>query len=139
MLCVVRAIFSRGGPRGRDSALRQLAAALGYHRIGPKIRETLDGDLLSAARRGIISNERSQLALLCRSIEDYDRSFLKDQFVAAIGRTWNDREAAANALARWLGFARTGPTIHATARSLINGLIREGRIEGVGTSIRRAT
>jgi hypothetical protein len=137
VLCVVRAIFSRGGPRDRDSALRQLAAALGYHRVGPIIRETLNGDLLSAARRGIISNERGQLALLCRSVEDYDRSFLKDQFVAAIGRSWNDREAAANALARWLGFARTGPTIHATARSLINGLLRENRLETNGDEVRK--
>jgi len=137
VLCVVRAIFSRGGPRDRDSALRQLAAALGYHRVGPKIRETLNSDLLSAARRGIISNERGQLALLCRSVEDYDRSFLKDQFVAAIGRTWNDREAAANALARWLGFARTGPIVHATARSLINGLLRENRLETNGDKVRK--
>lgn len=137
MLCVVRAIFSRRGPRDRETALHQLAAALGYARVGANIRETLASDLLSAARRGIIVNEHGELALLCRSIEDYDRDFLKDQFVASIGRTWTDREGAANALARWLGFARTGPSINATARSLINGLIRDRRLESADGRIRK--
>ncbi len=42
-------------------------------------------------------------------------------------------------LARWLGFRRTGKIIDESARSLINGLLREGSLEKDGQSwIRRA-
>ncbi|MEO8614184.1 MAG: hypothetical protein ABI600_03505 [Luteolibacter sp.] len=39
--------------------------------------------------------------------------------------------------ARWLGFRRTGSVIDETARSLIKGLLREGRLEKDGDCIRR--
>lgn len=39
--------------------------------------------------------------------------------------------------ARWLGFLRAGKNIEDTARPLINGLIRDGRLEAEGRSIRR--
>ena len=39
--------------------------------------------------------------------------------------------------ARWLGFRRTGPYIEDAAKSLINGLIREDRLESEGSEIRR--
>jgi hypothetical protein len=40
---------------------------------------------------------------------------------------------------RWLGFARTGPLIEDTGRSLINGLLREGRLEADGAQLIRRT
>jgi len=99
----------------------------------------LVGDLIAAARRGILTNERAELRLLCRSVEDYERDFLKDQFLSSIGRARTDREEASRSFARWLGFARTGPAIEKTARSLINGLLREGRLEADGhNAIRRS-
>ena len=53
----------------------------------------------------------------------------KDQFPSSLGRTWLDRTEAARTFARWLGFTRTGGTITDTVRSLINGLLRERRLE----------
>ena len=74
-----------------------------------------------------------------RSIEQYEREFLKDQFLASLGGPqWTERDEAIRGLARWLGFRRTGPSIDETARSLINGLIRQGRLESDGALIRRA-
>jgi hypothetical protein len=136
-MCVVREMFSDGRKRERETALRDLAQRLGYGRIGPKIRETLAGDLIAAVRRGVVENRGGELALLCRSIDDYEREFLKDQFLASLGRVWIEREEAGRAFARWLGFYRTGPNIQDTARSLINGLIREGRLASEKTAIRR--
>jgi hypothetical protein len=130
-------MFSDGQKRDRESALHNLAQRLGYGRVGQKIRETLAGDLIAAARRGVIENRGGELTILCRSIEDYQRGFLKEQFLASIGRTWTEREDAYRAFARWLGFSRTGTAIHGTARSLVNGLIREGRIASEDTTIRR--
>ena len=135
--CAIRQLFSDSQPRDRDTALRDLARALGYGRLGPRIRDALATDLRAAVRRGILQNERGMMTLLCRSIEGYERDFLKTQFLAALGRTWTPRNAAVAAFARWLGFARTGPTIVATAHSLINGLLRERRIESDGPSLRR--
>ena len=60
-------------------------------------------------------------------------------FESAIGRTWITREDAIRAFARWSGFSRVGDVIDQTARSLINGLIREGRLEIDGPELIRRT
>jgi len=94
--------------------------------------------LQPAGRRpGGLQNKRGELSLECRTIEDYDRNFLKALFLASLARTWTSRDAATMAFARWLGFARTGPIITDTTRSLIRGLLREGRIESDGVKIRK--
>jgi hypothetical protein len=135
----IREIFSSGPARDRETAMRELADAMGYQRLGPVIRDVLHRDILTAVRRGILQNNGGELSLLSRSIEEYDREFLKEQFLASIGRKWTDRDEACRAFARWLGFARTGPVIEQTARSLMNGLLREDRLEADGQSmIRRA-
>ena len=82
-------------------------------------------------------NERGTLKILCKTIEGYDRDFLKDQFLASIGRPWVEREEAVRAFTRFMGFRRAGEKIQDTVRSLINGLIREDRLESDGQLIRR--
>ena len=124
--------------RERDAAIDDLARALGHQRTGKNIHETLSNALTTAVRRGILQNDHNHLSLLCRSIEQYERDFLKDQFLAPIGRSWIAREDAIRAFARWLGFARTGGNIEDSARSLINGLLREGRLEAEGLNIRKS-
>jgi SOS-response transcriptional repressor LexA len=139
-MCVIRQLFTTGGARDRETAIQQLKESLGYQRLGSRIREMLGNAIRTAVRRGILTNEANALSLRTRSIEDYDRDFLKNQFLASFeGRTWKEREEAIRGLARWLGFRRTGPTIDETARSLINGLIREDRLESSGSLIRRSS
>jgi type III restriction enzyme len=137
VMCEIRRLFNTGGPRDRETALRQLSEALGYQRLGPNIREILSTDLLTAVRRGILENDAGQLRICARNIEDYTRDSLKEDFLAAVGRTWTERDDAIRAFARRIGYARTGQTIENLARSLINGLIREDRLESDGTLIRR--
>ena len=137
VLQVIRQVFSEGPPRERDAAIRDVARALGYRRTGARIHEILHTDLLTAVRRGILENTGGTLRLLARSITDYERDFLKQQFLAAIGRPWIDRDTATRDFCRWLGFARTGPVIEDTTRSLINGLLREGRLEADGADLIR--
>ena len=62
-----------------------------------------------------------------------------DRYSAATGRHWIAREDAIRAFARWGGIGRVGPVIDETARSLINGLIREGRLEADGPERIRRT
>ncbi len=142
VMAVIRELFSNPGARDgleRDEAIRELTRRLGFQRVGPNIRDTLEGDLLAAARRGILESRQGRLHLLARSIADYDRDFLKEQFLASLpGYNWIDREEALRGFARWLGFRRTGPMIVATGRSLINGLLRERRLESTDESIRRS-
>jgi hypothetical protein len=137
VLAKIREVFGKGGTRDRETALREVAEALGYGRLGANIRETLETDLLTAVRRGILENEGGELSLCCRSIEEYERDFLKDQFAASMGRGWIEREEAARGFARWMGFRRTGEAITEVAQSLINGLLRDGRIEKDGPNVRR--
>jgi hypothetical protein len=46
----VRELFTTGGPRGRDRAIRELAEALSYGRVGRRVRERMDGLIRAAAR-----------------------------------------------------------------------------------------
>jgi hypothetical protein len=92
----------------------------------------------TAVRRGILESSGEEVAIATRNISDYERDFLKGQFLASMqGRGWTDRSESIRTFARWLGFRRTGPYIEEAARSLINGLIREGRLESEGSEIRR--
>lgn len=75
--------------------------------------------------------------IACRTINDYDREFLKDQMLTALGTAWWDRDEAIGATTRHLGFARTGSQIDEALRSCISGLLRQDRLEAGGTMIRR--
>jgi hypothetical protein len=139
LICRVRQLFGDGQQRGREAAIDTLARELGYQRTGTRIYEELDNALRTAVRRGIVTSERGTLCLFARTLEQYDRDFLKEQFLASLlGRQWIEREDAVRAFARWMGFRRTGPTIEDAARSLINGLLREDRLEGDASRIRRS-
>jgi type I restriction enzyme S subunit len=137
VLSAIRKMFNDGGWRDRDTTLKELSAVLGYGRLGSHIREVLSTDLLTAVRRGILTSEAGEYALAFRSVTELPRDTLKDRFLTAIGRPWITRDDAIRAFARSLGFARTGEQIDHTARSLINGLLREGRLESDGECIRR--
>lgn len=50
---------------------------------------------------------------------------------------WIEREHAARLYAQWFGFRRTGSQIQDRVKSLINGLLRNQRLEAAGTCIRR--
>ena len=140
VLAVIRQVFSDGHPRNRQDAIRQVARTLGYGRVGHRINDVLRTDLLTAVRRGILDNVEDELILLARSIAGYDRDFLKQQFLAAIGRSWIERDDAIQNFCRWMGFRRTGQIIDETARSVIQGLLRESRLEADGpTLIRRSS
>jgi len=137
VLCTIRKVFSTGGPRDRETALHDVAEALGYQRVGTAIREVLGRDLLTAVKRGILENDRGELRLFARNLTDYHRDDLKANMLSAIGRGWVEREEAIRLLARWLGFARTGSEMKLEGKSLINGLIREGRLESEGREMVR--
>jgi len=132
-------VFGDGCERDRDTALRDIACALGYQRLGTRIRQGLSADFMAAVRRGIVVNESGNYRLGFRSFADCPRDALKDAFESAIGRAWTGREEAVRAFARWAGFGRVGDVIDQTARSLINGLIREGRVETNGPELIRRT
>src|SRR5712691_8470324 len=111
-----------------SAAVQEIVQALGYQRAGSRVAQSADNAITTAVRRGILEHQDGRLKLLARSIEDYNRDFIKDQFLVALGRAWTDREEAIRSFARALGFARTGPSIEQTGRSLINGLLRDERI-----------
>ena len=137
VLCTIRQMFSEGLELSRELAFKKIAKELGYDRVGSKIEETLDSDIRTAVKRGILENNRGLIKICIKKIEDYNRDFLKDQFLASIGRPWVEREEAVRAFTRFMGFRRAGEKIQDTVRSLINGLLREDRLESDGHLIRR--
>lgn len=136
---LIRQLFNDGNERERDEAIRELGKEARLARVSPTQREALDDAIRTAVRRGVLENRDGSLRLAARSMDAYDRAFLKDQFLASLGGyAWTDREEAVRAFARWMGFRRTGAAIDETTRSLMNGLIREGRLESDRDLIRRA-
>ena len=128
------------GEISRRELITRTARELGYGRAGKNIAATLHGHLKAAVRRGIARAENGTLFLKATSITDYERDFLKEQFLAALSAESSgfvDRSIAIRAWARWMGYSRTGPVIEQTARSLINGLLRECRLEARQQQIRR--
>ena len=110
-----------------------------FQRLGSNVRALLNIDFLTAVRRGILVNENGFLSLCASDVRDYERNSMKSDFLGAIGRSWIERDDAIRLFARWLGYARTGNVIEDIARSLINGLIREGRLDKDGDRIRRSS
>ncbi len=139
LMCIVRETFCDGVGRDRTNAIRDLARALGFARVGDLIRAKCDGMIRTAVRRDILANDAEGIRISTRKISSYDRDFLKVQFLASLeGRRWCDRDESIRNFVRWLGFRRTGHDLEKTALSLINGLIREGRLESSDDSIRRS-
>ena len=139
-MSLLREVLTAHGPCDRDAAIKHAATALGYQRVRGGLAEILSNAIRTAVKRQVIFNERGQFSTGWSSVTDYEKDFLKTQFLAAIsaqGRVWTTREDAIRTFARWLGFRRTGSIIDETARSLINGLLREGRLEKDGDCIRR--
>ena len=138
ILFQIRAVFDACRAMQREVAVKQLSLALGYERVGQRVKERLDNSIRTAVRRGVLLNDAGQLSVNCRSISDYSKEELKTQFLASLPQsTWKEREDSIRDLARWLGFRRAGPTIDERVRSIINGLIREDRLESSGNLIRR--
>src|SRR5262249_46844475 len=123
IMAAIRQVFSDGLARERESAMRDVARELGFDRTGSRIQERLNGELIAAARRGIVANKGGDLTLAARNIDDYGREYLKTLFLSDMGTTWWDREEAINRAARYLGFTRTGARIYDYFKSIINGLI----------------
>jgi AIPR protein len=133
----LRQLFD-GGKRNRDDLITELARQAGYDRTGSRVREEMANVIRTAVRRGILESNGEEVSIATHNISDYEKEFLKGQFLASMqGRGWTERSESIRMFARWLGFRRTGPYIEEAARSAINGLIREDRLESNGSEIRR--
>jgi hypothetical protein len=134
----IRLVFGEKGPMDRETAIKQLSLAEGHQRAGKLIKERWDNAIRTAVRREVLENDGDSLRLKRRDIDDYTRDELKTQFLASLeGHAWKDREQSIRDLAHWLGFAKAGPKLDEAVRSVINGLLREDRLEGDQTRVRR--
>lgn len=113
----------------------------GYFHGGKNILEALDNARLTAVRRHILQNNKKVLRLGYRTIarlEPDDRDRPKDHLLVSLGGgAWIERNEPKDALARWLGYRRTGPRIADIAASLIKGLLLAERLKIDGKRIRK--
>jgi hypothetical protein len=135
LICSLRQVVGQSAPRSREDVTAELQAFF----PNSQSREDLDSVIRTALRRNILESRGDRLALATRSIIDYRHDFLQDQFVAAMqGRSWIERDESVWRFAIWLGFRRASPFIDGATRSVINGLLRDGRLEARGSLIRYA-
>jgi hypothetical protein len=137
-MAAFREVFSASGELDRNTAIREVARAIGFNRTGSRINFRIRYMLPIATKRRIIRKAGAAWAIDCRSITDYGRDDLVEALLNAMGRTWWEREDAIRAAARHLGFRRTGRQIRDAFKSAINGAIRRGLLEYAGADIRRA-
>ncbi len=143
LMARIREVLHEHGPCDRETAIKQTAYSLGYQRAGRVIAEEINNAIRTAMRRYVLVKVNGEIRANGASLSDMeaeDREFMKKQFLAAIsegGRVWMGRDEAAVRLARWFGFRNTGPRIKETAKSLINGLLRDGRLESEDGCVRR--
>lgn len=139
-MSLLRDVLTEHGPCDRDTVIKQAATSLGYQRVRGGLAGILANAIRTAVRRQVLLNGGNIYSVNRAGIADLDMEFLKTQFLAAIseqGRVWTTREDATRAFARWFGFRRTGSVIDETARKLIPRLLRAGRLEKDGDSIKR--
>jgi hypothetical protein len=132
LMCAIRAVLASSGPLPRADLLRHTARHLGFARMGPRIEKALDDAARRAVRRGIAENTQGQLSLVAKSIEGYDREFLKQQLLGVLAGPWWEKADVAVRFARHLGFARLGPKLDETVWSLMRALVRGGLVEAEG-------
>jgi hypothetical protein len=134
----IRPMFGRSDMLTKEEVASKLWEVLGYASDEDKGDEEVEDVVRAAVQRSILQKEDGGYALVSRTISEYPREILKEQFLASLnGNGWIERSEAIPRFARWLGFRRTGPNIEDSARSVINGLIRADRLEKMGSKIRR--
>lgn len=135
-MCAIRAVLARSGARAltRPELMRLTARELGFGRSSPRVAGVLDAAIRRAVRRGIASNARGELSLVAKTIDSYDRDFLKQHLLSVIIGPWCDKADVPMRFARTLGFARTGPKIEEVIWSLMRSLQRNGLVEIEGRS-----
>ncbi|UGY02462.1 AIPR family protein [Bradyrhizobium quebecense] len=134
----IRQIFNGSGTLSRDHVIVRLGELSGYSALDDASRKEMENTIRTAVRRGILESRGDQLGIQAHAITDFDKDFLKEQFLSSLGgRGWVDRQESTRNFARWLGYRRTGPWIDEAAKSIMNGLIRQGKLEGDGARIRR--
>ena len=62
IMAAIRQVFCDGLARDRETAMRDVAQALGFDRTGSRIHERLDGELIAAVRRGVVTNDKGGLS-----------------------------------------------------------------------------
>jgi hypothetical protein len=136
-LIALRRILKTTGSLSHDDLLHQLCTELGFKRLGPRLNKELSSVITTAGRRGIVQTIQGEIHLDWHTYHEAPRDVQKTVFLAALGRTWVTRDDAMTLAARYGGFARVSPPMQALFGSLINGLLRERRLEASGTRIRR--
>lgn len=137
ILFTIRHRAASGDSLDRDTFIREVARDLGFRRTGPRIYDAVERALNAACRRYIVAIENGVVVPYTGSIDDYTRDDVKQFLLSVLGTSWNDQQHATRALARHLGFKRTGRSIEAAVRSAVNGLIRQQQLERSGEQIRR--
>jgi hypothetical protein len=133
-MCAIRAVLALVGATGltRPELIRASARKVGVARTTQHISDVLDTAIRRSVRRGVAVNVRGQLTLLARTIDGYDRDFLKGLLLGTVSRQWTSVDDVVTQFARHLGFARTGLKIEAVVLSLVRSCLRSGELEAAG-------
>lgn len=122
----------------RAEMLRAVARLLGYQRLIPRLKTTLQGHMRAAIRRGILEPDDDCVRALCVTMDGYTREALRDAIRSVMrSGTIYDREDVIRAVARHLGFSRVSDTVRRPIKSAINSAIRQGVLGYEGNVIWR--
>ena len=132
LMCALRGVLAESGALASGDLIRQTARKLGFARTGAPLRAVLEKAMARAKQRGIAVEQDGLFSLEVRSIDGYDRDFLKRHLLGVVGRAWCDTAEVPPRFARALGFARTGSKIEETVWALMRALVRTKQVDVQG-------
>lgn len=121
-----------------DDFLRQTARAMGYRRLGARIRARLGEALYDAARRRVIAHRDGRIHPATQSIDDYTPEQLLKAVQAVMPAEGGlETAAVAQAAARYLGFLSKNPYVGEVLAASVASGVRQGSIVRVGRLLAR--
>jgi hypothetical protein len=126
------------GWQERSELLRAVSQQMGYQRLGPKIRETLEGHLRSALQRKIIEAEGDLVRACAATMDKYDHEDFRGALCSVMRPTRRyERDEVIQGVARYFGFVRVTENVLQPVQSAINSAIQQGIMGSDGNLIWR--
>jgi len=124
----------RSAIRGTDDITeeelqRHIAQRLGFERLGPQVRTTLQGHLRAAIRRGIVQRDGDFLRAATPTFASYTDDQLLKSFASVMRPNCDyDRDDVVRAIAANLGYSQVTSAMRERMKSVFNMAIRRSII-----------
>jgi hypothetical protein len=122
----------------REELLKEVSLTLGFQRLGPRIRETMESHLRTAIKRKILEPDSDQVRIYAASMDQYDLEVLRDTLCSVMraGKRY-EREEVIQLVSHYLGFSRVTDNVRQSMKSAFRSGLLQGILSADGDVIWR--